>query len=114
MELEAAPKRFSGLRRAVRGISQKMLTLTLRALERDGLVTRTVNPTKPPSVEYALTDLGAELVVPVRALGAGSLKNFRGSQVRGSGLMRKQVQARQGPAFDGFAIWGSAYPDRTC
>jgi DNA-binding HxlR family transcriptional regulator len=76
MELETAPKRFSELRRAVGGISQKMLTLTLRALERDGLVTRTVYPTKPPSVEYALTDLGAELVVPVRALGGCVIENL--------------------------------------
>lgn len=76
MELEPAPRRFSELRRAVGGISQKMLTLTLRALERDGLVTRTVYPTKPPSVEYALTDLGQELVVPVRALGGWVIKNL--------------------------------------
>lgn len=76
MELEAAPKRFSELRRAVGGISQKMLTLTLRALERDGLVTRTVYPTKPPSVEYALTDLGKEMVVPVRALGGWVIENL--------------------------------------
>ena len=76
MELDTSPKRFSELRRAVGGISQKMLTLTLRALERDGLVTRTVYPTKPPSVEYALTDLGAELVVPVRALGEWVIGNL--------------------------------------
>ncbi|KAA5606392.1 helix-turn-helix transcriptional regulator [Roseospira marina] len=76
MELEADPKRFSELRRAVGGISQKMLTLTLRALERDGLVTRTVYPTKPPSVEYALTDLGKEMVVPVRALGGWVIENL--------------------------------------
>jgi DNA-binding HxlR family transcriptional regulator len=76
MELESGPKRFSELRRAVGGISQKMLTLTLRGLERDGLVTRTVYPTKPPSVEYALTDLGAEMVVPVRALGVWVIQNL--------------------------------------
>jgi DNA-binding HxlR family transcriptional regulator len=50
--------RFSELHRAIEGISQRMLTLTVRALERDGLVTRTVYPTVPPRVEYALTDLG--------------------------------------------------------
>ncbi|MBI1291388.1 transcriptional regulator [bacterium] len=76
MELEPAPKRFSQLQRAVGGISQKMLTLTLRGLERDGLVTRTVYPTKPPSVEYALTDLGEEMVVPVRALGGWVIENL--------------------------------------
>jgi DNA-binding HxlR family transcriptional regulator len=76
MALEPAPKRFSELRRGVGGISQKMLTLTLRGLERDGLVTRTVYPTKPPSVEYALTELGAQMVVPVTALGGWVIDNL--------------------------------------
>jgi len=76
MQLEAEAKRFSELRRAVDGISQKMLALTLRGLEREGFITRTVYPTKPPSVEYALTDLGRELVVPVRALGTWVLDNL--------------------------------------
>jgi len=62
------PKRFSALRRAIEGISQRMLTLTLRGLERDGLITRTVEPTIPPKVEYELTDLGRTLLVPVAAL----------------------------------------------
>ena len=62
------PHRFSELRRSIEGISQRMLTLTLRGLERDGLVTRTVEPTIPPKVEYALTDLGRTLLVPVFAL----------------------------------------------
>ncbi len=62
------PKRFSALRRAIDGISQRMLTLTLRGLERDGLISRTVEPTIPPKVEYALTDLGRTLLVPVAAL----------------------------------------------
>lgn len=61
--------RFNELRAAVGGISQKMLTTTLRGLERDGFVTRTVFPTIPPRVDYALTDLGHELLVPVSALG---------------------------------------------
>ncbi len=66
--LGAGPTRFNALRRMIGGISQKMLTTTLRALERDGFVTRTVYPTIPPRVDYALTDLGRELLVPVRAL----------------------------------------------
>jgi len=56
--LGKGPQRFGALRRRVDGITQKMLTQTLRNLERDGLVTRTVFPTTPPSVEYGLTELG--------------------------------------------------------
>src|SRR5712675_1093286 len=63
------PKRFSEIRRALGSISQRMLTLTLRGLERDGLVTRTVFPTIPPRVDYELTDLGRSLLEPVMALG---------------------------------------------
>ena len=61
-------RRFSELKRAVDSISQRMLTLTLRGLERDGLVTRTVHPTVPPRVDYELTGLGQTLLEPVRAL----------------------------------------------
>ena len=60
--------RFSELRRRIGGISQKMLTVTLRNLERDGFVIRTIRPTSPPAVDYQLTDLGRELVVPVQGL----------------------------------------------
>lgn len=60
--------RFSELRRAIEDISQKMLTTTLRNLERDGFVTRKVHPTIPPRVEYTLTQLGYELLEPVQAL----------------------------------------------
>ncbi len=66
--LEARPRRFNELKREVGGISQQMLTRTLRMLERDGMVARTVYPTVPPSVEYALTGLGESLAVPVMAL----------------------------------------------
>ncbi len=61
--------RFSELRRELGTISQKMLTTTLRNLERDGFVERTVHPTVPPKVEYSLTDLGRKLLCPVRELG---------------------------------------------
>jgi DNA-binding HxlR family transcriptional regulator len=64
------PKRFNEIKRMVGGISQRMLTLTLRGLERDGLVTRTVFPTVPPRVDYELTELGHSLWKPVEALGA--------------------------------------------
>lgn len=69
MLLKERPFRFGELRRSIEGISQRMLTLTLRGLERDGLVSRTVFPTNPPQVEYALTDLGCSLCEPVYALG---------------------------------------------
>nr|WP_243726831.1 helix-turn-helix domain-containing protein [Actinocrispum wychmicini] len=61
--------RFSELHRAVTGISQRMLTLTLRQLERDGLLTRTVHPSVPPRVDYTLTPLGTTLLDSVVALG---------------------------------------------
>ncbi len=66
--LEREPLRFSELRRRITGISQRMLTVTLRQLERDGLVRRTVHPVVPPRVEYALTPLGATLHTTIQAL----------------------------------------------
>lgn len=59
--LHEGPMRFNAIRRTVTGISQQMLTRTLRALERDGMIDRTVHPTAPPQVEYALTPLGVSL-----------------------------------------------------
>src|SRR6202161_43671 len=69
MRLGNGPRRFNEIKRMVGGISQRMLTLTLRGLERDGLVTRTVFPTIPPRVDYELTVLGRALWKPVEALG---------------------------------------------
>ncbi|SDK79356.1 winged helix-turn-helix transcriptional regulator [Paracoccus chinensis] len=66
--LGRGPRRFSALRRQLGSISQKMLTRTLRNLERDGLVIRTVTPTTPPQVEYALTTMGKDLFGPIAAL----------------------------------------------
>jgi DNA-binding HxlR family transcriptional regulator len=66
--LETKGCRFNELKREVGGISQQMLTRTLRTLERDGMVARTVHPTVPPSVEYELTGLGRSLAIPVMAL----------------------------------------------
>ena len=68
-------KRFTEIKTSVEGISQKMLTVTLRGLERDGYVRRTIYPTIPPKVEYELTDLGRELLVPLRALGTWAIAN---------------------------------------
>jgi DNA-binding HxlR family transcriptional regulator len=66
--LAERPHRFGELRRAVFDISQRMLTHTLRELQRDGLISRKVHPTTPPSVEYALTPLGRSLLEPLSHL----------------------------------------------
>ena len=87
------PMRFNELRRSIGGISQRMLTLTLRGLERDGLVTRTVFPTIPPRVDYALTPLGRDLLQPVSALGDWATRN-----------QAKIARARE--QFDGAAAQG--------
>jgi DNA-binding HxlR family transcriptional regulator len=73
--LSDGPMRFNELKRSINGVSQRMLTLTLRGLERDGLVLRTVTPTIPPRVDYELTDLGMSLQAAVRALGDWAITN---------------------------------------
>ncbi len=81
--LGGGTKRFNEIKRMVGGISQRMLTLTLRGLERDGLVTRTVYPTIPPRVEYELTDLGHSLWAVVEPLGLWArhhLKDIHGAR----------------------------------
>jgi DNA-binding HxlR family transcriptional regulator len=80
-QLGDGPKRFNELRRALGSISQRMLTLTLRGLERDGLATRSVFPTVPPRVEYKLTKLGRSLLAPVSALGLWARRNRSAIQV---------------------------------
>ena len=85
MILSGGSKRFSELKRAIDGISQRMLTLSLRGLERDGLVTRTVTPTIPPRVDYELTELGRSLREPVKALGEWAIEHIgciRAAQAR--------------------------------
>lgn len=76
MLLKDGPRRFNEIKRMVGGISQRMLTLTLKGLERDGMVTRTVFPTIPPRVDYELTDLGRSLSEPVMALGTWALTHM--------------------------------------
>ena len=71
----AGPLRFNEIRRRVDGVSQRMLTVTLRGLERDGLVTRTVFPTIPPRVDYELTRLGHSLLEPVSSLSLWARQN---------------------------------------
>lgn len=75
INLQSGPRRFNVLRRMIEGISQRMLTVTLRSLERDGLVIRTVKPTSPPEVTYALTEMGHSIAVPVGALGEWAVAN---------------------------------------
>lgn len=91
MELAKSARRFNELKRDVAGVSQRMLTLTLRGLERDGLVSRKVFDTVPPKVEYALTDLGRSLQEPVMALGNWAI------------LHRERIHAAQS-AFDKKAV----------
>lgn len=91
MKLNEGSQRFGELQRQIGGISQKMLTATLRGLERDGLVTRTVYPTAPPRVDYRLTDLGRDLTTPVIALGQWARKNQ--SRIEGA---REAFDAQQG------------------
>jgi DNA-binding HxlR family transcriptional regulator len=69
MLLRDGPRRFNDIKRNTAGISQQMLTRTLRGLERDGIVTRTILPTSPPQVEYSLTELGRSMSEPVLAFG---------------------------------------------
>lgn len=74
--LRDGPRRFNDLRRQVAGISQQMLTRTLKVLERDGVVERTVRATSPPQVDYALTPFGRSLAEPVRQLAMWALANL--------------------------------------
>ncbi len=73
--LNDGPRRFSELKRDVDGISQRMLTLTLKTLERDGFVTRTVYPTIPPRVDYELTTLGHSLSDPLGVIAQWAITN---------------------------------------
>ena len=103
MMLGDGPRRFNELKRMVGGISQRMLTLTLRGLERDGLVTRTMFPTIPPRVDYELTDLGRSLKRPVQALGdwaLGHQATIRSAEVKPTraGARREALSRERGAA----------------
>jgi DNA-binding HxlR family transcriptional regulator len=89
--LRDGPKRFNELRREIPAVSQRMLTLTLRNLERDGLVNRTVTPTIPPRVDYDLTDLGQSLQKPICGLANWATENVEAIHV---------AQARYDSAHD--------------
>ena len=73
--LSKGPMRFNAIMRAIGGVSHRMLTLTLRGLERDGLVKRTAYPTIPPKVEYELTEMGRSLIRPLKALATWAQRN---------------------------------------
>src|SRR5262245_51228402 len=89
------PKRFSELRRSIEGVSQRMLTLTLRGLERDGLITRTIFPTVPPRVDYELTAMGKTLLKPILALAEWSQANRLAIQVARSRYDRRAPRHAQ-------------------
>ena len=95
--LSDGPLRFSELRTQIDGISQKMLTQTLRALERDGMVSRTVYPEIPPRVEYALTPSGESLTVPLRGLTEWAITHMP-DVVRAQRRYDSQTQGASAPA----------------
>jgi DNA-binding HxlR family transcriptional regulator len=74
--LSKEPMRFNAMMRAIGGVSHRMLTLTLRGLERDGLVKRTAYPTIPPKVEYELTELGRSLIGPLKTIANWAQRNL--------------------------------------
>ena len=93
--LSDGPRRFSELKREIEGVSQKMLTQTLRDLEKDGFVTRTVTPSIPPRVDYELTPMGYELNVPLMAIGSWAHANrHRVVEARARFAEREAEQAR--------------------
>ncbi len=91
-------RRFSELKRAIGGISQRMLTLSLRGLERDGLVRRTVFPVVPPRVEYELTPLGRSLHTPVSALGEWARNHLAELDAAREAFDRKEALEAQNAA----------------
>ena len=91
MMLAGGPRRFNELKRLIGGVSQRMLTLSLRGLERDGMVTRTIYPTSPPRVDYELTELGHSLRGPIEALG-----NWAFAHIPVVQKARNEFDAREG------------------
>ena len=97
--------RFNELHRAIEGISQRMLTLTVRALQRDGLVSRTVYATVPPRVDYELTELGRTLLVPLGALNTWA--NAHREDIRAAREKRDaETAGRAAASRRGGGCWG--------
>ncbi|MBO0911941.1 MAG: helix-turn-helix transcriptional regulator [Acidobacteria bacterium] len=97
VHLGEGPKRFSELRRTIDAVSQRMLTLTLKGLERDGMVRRTVYPTIPPRVEYELTSLGRTLLKPIRGLANWAAENREKIQTARERYDRANLRAARLP-----------------
>ena len=106
--LSKGPMRFNALLRLIGGVSQRMLTLTLRGLERDGLVTRTLFPTIPPRVDYQLTDLGHSLIEPLRQLSDWAQKHR--SELESA---RQAFDSRARSAFAEQTVRRAAAPSRS-
>ena len=104
--LENEPKRFSQLQRGIGGISQKMLAQTLRSLERDGLVRRTVYPEVPPRVEYELTPLGQTLIEPIAAI-----RNWAESHINSITVAQAQYDAAHDALPLGNEVISTKYPE---
>lgn len=97
--LAEGTKRFGKLRRDVAGVSQKMLTQTLRDLERDGLVERRVHPTVPVTVEYSLTEVGRTLIKPLEALSAWAVAHIAQIEAARARYERNAAARGAGPTL---------------
>ncbi len=95
MALSQGPMRFSELLRHIEGVSQKMLTATLRDLEKDGFITRTVTPSIPPRVDYELTDLGRELHEPLRTISTFAHNNRHRVHQARQEFAEREAEARR-------------------
>jgi DNA-binding HxlR family transcriptional regulator len=110
IRLGNGPQRFTTLKRAIDGISQRMLTVTLRGLERDGIVSRTMYPVMPPRVDYALTPLGHTLLDAVGALMAWADEHLGEVDAAREGYDARSpdgVPEVPGPAANGFQAAGA-------
>ena len=95
MALGQGPRRFSELLRGIDGISQKMLTATLRDLEKDGFVSRAVPPSIPPRVDYELTEMGAELRGPLKAISRWAHENRHRVDEARNRFAEREAEARR-------------------
>jgi DNA-binding HxlR family transcriptional regulator len=113
MTLGEGPVRFNELRRRIGGISQRMLTFTVRGLERDGFVSRTVYPTIPPRVEYTLTPLGQSLRDPIQELGQWTMQHLDTIEAAQARFDRDTAAAAEQAAWPHAKPAPTSRPDRT-